>query len=99
LLACLPAIVVSLLIDLLRPYLNWDNPQKPIKQNINVLIAMLAGGIIYALIFLAGWFVYQVSGADLLVYLAVAAVSLAIGALLYLFMIKIAPNRYRDIEV
>jgi ABC-2 type transport system permease protein len=99
LLASLPAIVVSLLIDLLRPYLNWDNPQKPIKQNINVLIAMLAGGIIYALVFLAGWFVYQLSRADLLVYLAVAAVSLAIGALLYLFMIKIAPNRYRDIEV
>ncbi len=99
LLASLPAIVISLLIDLLRPYLNWDNPQKPIKQNINVLIAMLAGGVIYALIFLAGWFVYQVSGADLLVYLAVAAVSLTIGALLYLFIIKIAPNRYRDIEV
>ncbi len=99
LLASLPAIVVSLLIDLLRPYLTWDNPQKAIKQNINVLIAMLAGGVIYALIFLAGWLVYQVSRADLLVYLAVAAVSLAIGALLYLFIIKIAPNRYRDIEV
>jgi ABC-2 type transport system permease protein len=95
----LPAIVVSLLVDLLRPYLNWDNPQKAIKQNINVVIAMLAGGIIYALIFLAGWLAYQVFQADFLVYLTVAAVSLAIGALLYLFMIKIAPNRYRDIQV
>jgi ABC-2 type transport system permease protein len=56
----LPAIVVSLLIDLLRPYLNWDNPQKAIKQNINVVLAMLAGGGIYALIFLAGWLAYQV---------------------------------------
>ena len=95
----LPAIVVSLLIDLLRPYLNWDNPQRAIKQNVNVLFAMLAGGIIYALIFLAGWFTYQASQADFAVYLAVATVSLAIGALLYLFMIKIAPNRYRDIEM
>ncbi len=99
LLAGLPAIVVSLLIDLLRPYLNWDNPQKAIKQNINVLLAMLAGGVIYTLLFLAGWLVYQVSGADLAVYLAVAAVSLAIGAMLYLILIRIAPNRYRDIEV
>jgi ABC-2 type transport system permease protein len=99
LLVGLPAIVVSLLIDLIRPYLNWDNPQKAIKQNINVLIAMLAGGVIYALIFLSGLFTYQFTGSDLAVYLAVATLSLAIGLLLYLFMIKIAPNRYRDIEV
>jgi ABC-2 type transport system permease protein len=99
LLASLPAIVVSLLIDLIRPYLNWDNPQKAIKQNINVLIAMLAGGVIYALIFVAGWVTYQFTGSDPAVYLAVAAVSLAVGVLLYLFMIRIAPNRYRDIEI
>jgi ABC-2 type transport system permease protein len=99
LLASLPALVVSLLIDLIRPYLNWDNPQKAIKQNINVLLAMLAGGVIYALIFLAGWLTYQFTGSDLAVYLSTATFSLAIGALLYRFMIKIAPNRYRDIEV
>ncbi len=99
LLASLPSIVVSLLIDLIRPYLDWDNPQKAIKQNVNVLFAMLAGGVIYALIFLAGWFTYQFTGSDLAVYLTVAFVSLAIGVLLYSFMIKIAPNRYRDIEV
>ncbi|HHX75600.1 MAG TPA: hypothetical protein GX699_11910, partial [Firmicutes bacterium] len=28
--ACLPAVTSGLLIDLLRPYLNWDNPQKAI---------------------------------------------------------------------
>ena len=99
LIASLPAIVVSLLIDLARPYLSWDNPQKAIKQNINVLFAMLAGGVVYALIFLAGWLAYQRLGSDLAVYLVVVAVSLAVGALLYLFLIRIAPNRYRDIEV
>ncbi len=99
LLASLPAIVVSLLIDLIRPYLDWDNPQKAIKQNINVLFAMLAGGLVYALIFIAGWFVYQIFGLDMAVYLTVAFISLAIGVLLYLMLIGIAPNRYRDIEV
>ncbi len=43
LLASLPAIVACLLIDLIRPYLNWDNPQKSIKQNINVVLAMFVG--------------------------------------------------------
>ncbi|MGM0653180.1 MAG: putative ABC transporter permease subunit [Bacillota bacterium] len=99
LLASLPVIVVSLLIDLLRPYLNWDNPQKAIKQNINVLLAMLAGGVIYALIFLAGWLAYQGLDSNLAVYLAVTAVSLVTGAALYYLLIKIAPNRYRGIEV
>ncbi len=98
LMAGLPAIIVSLLIDLLRPYLTWDNPQKAIKQNINVLFAMLAGGVIYALIFIAGWLVYQFAGSDLAIYLGVAAVSLVIGGLLYFFLIRIAPRRYRDIE-
>ena len=99
LLACLPAITVSLLIDLIRPYLDWNNPQKAIKQNINVLLAMLAGGVIYALIFLAGWLVYQFVGSDLAVYLTVSVVSLVTGAALYYLLIKIAPNRYRGIEV
>lgn len=99
LITSLPAIVVSLLIDLLRPYLNWDNPQKAIKQNLNVVFAMLAGGIIYALTVLAGWLTYQFTGSDLLVYLVVSTVSLVIGGLLYLLLIRIAPNRYRSIEV
>lgn len=99
LLACLPAITVSLLIDLIRPYMDWDNPQKAIKQNINVLLAMLAGGIIYALIFLAGWLVYQFVGSDLAIYLVVSVVSLVTGAALYYLLIKIAPNRYREIDV
>ena len=35
-------IIVSLIIDLARPLLDWINPQRAIKQNINVLMALLA---------------------------------------------------------
>ena len=34
--------VVGMAIDLARPLLDWTNPQKAIKQNLNVLLAMLA---------------------------------------------------------
>ncbi|HCX65142.1 MAG TPA: hypothetical protein DHN33_08035, partial [Eubacteriaceae bacterium] len=39
----LPVIAFGLYIDRLRPKLNWDNPQKAVKQNLNVIFNMLAG--------------------------------------------------------
>ncbi len=55
LIAIIPALEIGLLIDILRPKLDWDNEQKAVKQNLNVILSMLAsilagGGIIYAVI-------------------------------------------------
>jgi ABC-2 type transport system permease protein len=35
-------------IDLARPLLDWTNPQKAIKQNFNVFLAMLANATVVA---------------------------------------------------
>lgn len=37
----LPIIALGLLIDVLRPKLNWKSPQEAMKQNTNVLISMV----------------------------------------------------------
>ena len=43
---------VGMIIDLARPLLDWTNPQKAIKQNLNVLLALLADvGILTAVFF------------------------------------------------
>ena len=43
---------VGMMIDLARPLLDWTNPQKAIKQNLNVLLALLADvGILTAVVF------------------------------------------------
>ena len=43
---------VGMMIDLARPLLDWTNPQKAIKQNLNVLLALLADiGILTAVFF------------------------------------------------
>ncbi|MCK7468695.1 MAG: hypothetical protein MZU91_11650 [Desulfosudis oleivorans] len=43
---------VGMAIDLARPLLDWTNPQKAIKQNLNVLLALLAdAGILTAFFF------------------------------------------------
>ncbi len=93
-----PGITVGLLIDLLRPYLTWDNPQKAIKQNINVLLGMVAGGGILYLIYLAARFVLDNTKGDFPVYLTVLVTSLFFGIIPYAIMSGIAVKRYRDIN-
>lgn len=34
------ASLTSLYVDMMRPYLNWDNPQRAMKSNLNALITM-----------------------------------------------------------
>ncbi len=43
LLGSIPMTQLGMVIDILRPMLDWDNPQKAMKQNLNVLIGMGAG--------------------------------------------------------
>lgn len=43
LLTGLPLLLIGVYIDLKRPMLKWDNPQQPVKQNMNVLILMGLG--------------------------------------------------------
>lgn len=92
-----PAISVSLLIDLLRPYLNWDNPQKAIKQNMNVLFAMVAGGGLLALLFIAGQKLHGAGVSDGTVYGLLLLLAVLLGYIPYAVMLRIAAGRYKTI--
>jgi ABC-2 type transport system permease protein len=55
LVAIIPILETGLLIDILRPKLDWDNEQKAVKQNLNVILSMLAsilmgGCVLYSVI-------------------------------------------------
>jgi ABC-2 type transport system permease protein len=55
LVALLPIIEAGLLIDIFRPKLDWDNEQKAVKQNLNVLFSilfsiLLGGAVLYIVI-------------------------------------------------
>ena len=43
LIGSLPIFLIGLLIDMHRPLLDWENPQKAVKNNMNVFLVMLAG--------------------------------------------------------
>jgi len=93
----LPSITVSLLIDLLRPYLTWPNPQVAIKQNLNAVFAMVATGGLYYLTYQFAMYMMHRQFSDLLIYGGVAAFALLLAAIPYGIMVRIADQRFREI--
>ncbi len=89
---------VGMMIDLARPLLDWTNPQKAIKQNLNVLFGMCADiGIMTALFFAVRFMLgARFSGAAILVVLYALLALLA--GLSYAALVRFADRRYREIE-
>ena len=90
---------VGMIIDLARPLLDWTNPQKAIKQNLNVLLAMLADiGILSALGYVSVVLLKRGIGGGMLF-------AILFGALVLLsyagcrFLLEFAKKRYTQIEV
>ncbi len=89
---------VGMMIDLARPLLDWTNPQKAIKQNLNVLLALLADiGILTAVYF----GVKPLIRAKLGTSIVLGAVFAGLGALAaagYVALLRFADKRYPEIE-
>jgi ABC-2 type transport system permease protein len=89
----------GMIIDLARPLLDWINPMKAIKQNLNVLIAIFADmGILAAVWGITALLVKAGVGGTSLIA-AVFAVLAVISALCFRFLLVFADKRYREIEV
>ena len=90
--------LLNLAIDLSRPLLDWISPQKAMKQNLNVLIAMLldvAFLFLYGLLFLA----LGKTGIGLPGLLAVLlGLSLGLVWLAFLLIRRFALHRYPAIQ-
>jgi len=108
--ACAVAIVLALLagivltaagmiIDLARPLLDWTNPQKAIKQNLNVLFALLANvGFLTVLGFLL-FFLAKAGIPSTTLLIALIAVLAFLSLFSFRFLLEFAERRYREIEV
>jgi ABC-2 type transport system permease protein len=48
--------IIQMIIDASKPYLNWDNPQKAMKQNINGLLAVL---LVFGVVAIMGFLIYK----------------------------------------
>jgi len=96
--AAVPLVAAGMIIDLARPLLDWTNPQKAIKQNLNVLLALAAdAGILTALYFFVKFLLR--AGLSQRASLAVLlAVLVGLGAGAWRFLAGFADRRYRNIE-
>lgn len=89
---------VGMAIDLARPLLDWTNPQKAIKQNLNVVLAMLADiGILTAAFFGAKGLIKAGLGTNAVVGIMFAAL-VVLGAASYGALLRFADARYPRIE-
>lgn len=75
--------VIGILIELKWPKLNWDNPQKPMKQNVNVIVSLFITFAFSALVYLIGT---KISGAVSIILIILVPILIFIG--LYMFLKK-----------
>ncbi|HYA49418.1 MAG TPA: hypothetical protein VEG35_06935 [Burkholderiales bacterium] len=90
---------LGLIIDLARPLLDWTNPQKAIKQNLNVLLATCADIGILTVLFFAVRAAIGAGASAGTVLVMLYAVLAALSGLGYAALVKFAEKRYREIEV
>lgn len=89
---------VGMMIDLARPLLDWTNPQKAIKQNLNVLLALLAEiGILTFFFFGAKALIRAGLGTNAVLGIVLAALA-GLAAAGYFALLRFADRRYPLIE-
>jgi ABC-2 type transport system permease protein len=91
--------VVGLVIDLARPLLDWTNPQKAIKQNLNVLFAMFADLGILGLLGLLCRAMSRVDVPEDTILVVLGSVLLGLSAVAWRFLVRFAERQYAGIEV
>ncbi len=93
-----PLLAFGLIVDMMRPLLNWDNPQKAVKNNMNVMIAMMVGWVYMLLVVgisaVTGFFIAPVFG-----YSFFAVVSIVISVLLLTVVKKHLEERMQMMDV
>jgi ABC-2 type transport system permease protein len=97
-LALIPVTISGIFIDLMRPKLNWNNPQEAIKQNANVILAMLVGGIILVILGGMAYFLSTLIANNLLLFSVFALILAVLSGLSLGAFIKTAPKAFRRIE-
>lgn len=89
---------VGMMIDLARPLLDWTNPQKAIKQNLNVVMGLVADiGILTAAVFGAKALIKAGLGTIGVLGILFAALA-ALAAASYAALLRFADKRYPAIE-
>ena len=97
--ALIPVSAVGIYIDLMRPKLVWNNPQEAIKQNFNVVIAMLLGFVLVTIFGAVGYLITTFAENTFVVFGLMLIIILAFSYISILVLKKAAEGALRRIEV
>ncbi|MBV1758179.1 MAG: hypothetical protein KMY55_10100 [Dethiosulfatibacter sp.] len=86
--ASLPVILSGILVDINRPLLDWDNPQRAVKQNMNVIIAMAIGAIMALGIGFLTYLMINLDLATLIILLIDLIIIVAVTYVMYNLLTK-----------
>ncbi|WP_113672028.1 putative ABC transporter permease subunit [Vallitalea guaymasensis] len=89
LLSSLPIILLGMIVDIQRPLLNWSNPQRAVKQNMNVIVTMLLGSIIVLGLGGLTWLLLRLMVDSIIIFI----IDLFIILLLTIILYKILKNK------
>jgi ABC-2 type transport system permease protein len=97
--ALVPVSALGIYIDLIRPKLVWNNPQEAIKQNLNVVIAMLLGFVLVTIFGVFGYFITAFGLNTFAVFGIMLIIILAFSYILILVLKNAPEGALRRIEV
>lgn len=97
-LALIPVSSVGLYLDLVRPKLDWNNPQEAIKQNMNSVIAMLIGFLVVSALGVVGFLVTILTANIYAIFGIMVLILLSVSYLCILVLKKSADKAYYKIE-
>ena len=84
-----PLVLAGLAVDISRPLLDWDNPQRAVKNNLNVLLSMGIGSLVTLGLGLLTWLMLKNGISSMLIM----ALDLAIIVVLAVLSFKLLTNR------
>ena len=93
-----PLNAAGLWIDLARPKLKWTNPQQAIKQNLNVVFAMLAGAVYLVACGFFAHFLMRAGVPGSFVYLALLVIAVLSAWGVWRGLLGFADRKYPDME-
>lgn len=97
LLGSIPMTQIGMVIDIARPMLIWDNPQRAMKQNFNVLISMGVGSLLVAGLFFLVKYLMPILDMTF-IYLILTGIFLLLAIALHAVLVKLIERQFIDLE-
>lgn len=98
LLGSIPVTEIAMMIDIARPLLDWDNPQKAMKQNMNVLFSLMAAMVYLVGCVVLAFFMIKLGLSPMVIYLLMGLIFAILSLVLFKTLSTFTAKRFRDIE-